>query len=367
MANLYKNSEPAETGMFATIEFAQNRKRSFWTSVGMHGVLLTAILLIQFFAIGTLQLKHYDVWMLAPPPPPRQVLEVTHWKLPTPPSPKPAVEKPIPQPRITVPKVEPVRPLEKPAPKPLPKPEIAEVPKPAPQPILPAPAPAPAPAPPPKAVKTNVFGDAPAPKPTVNLPPQQVQTGGFGDPNGARGVGRPDKPSNIASLGSFDLPVGPGAGNGTGGANGVRGVVASSGFGNGTAPAAKTARSGSSDGVHEGGFGDANSGSPGSGSSSARAQRPVTPVETPAQIVFKPKPDYTEEARRMRIEGEVLLRVLFSASGEVRVLDTVSALGHGLDDSAVRAARQIRFKPAMREGRPVDSTAVVHIVFQLAY
>ena len=80
-------------------------------------------------------------------------------------------------------------------------------------------------------VRTNVFSTGSSAKPTTNLPASQVQTGGFGDPNGIRGEGKPGKPGNIASLGSFDLPVGPGAGNGTGGVHGVKGVVASPGFG----------------------------------------------------------------------------------------------------------------------------------------
>jgi len=69
----------------------------------------------------------------------------------------------------------------------------------------------------------------------------------------------------------------------------------------------------------------------------------------------------------MKIEGEVLVRVNFTAGGEVRVLDVVRGLGHGLDENALHAAQQIKFKPAQREGQPVDSTATVHIVFQLAY
>jgi TonB family protein len=59
--------------------------------------------------------------------------------------------------------------------------------------------------------------------------------------------------------------------------------------------------------------------------------------------------------------------VVFTAGGDVRVLDVVRGLGHGLDESALRAARQIKFKPALRDGQPVDSTATVHILFQLAY
>ena len=69
----------------------------------------------------------------------------------------------------------------------------------------------------------------------------------------------------------------------------------------------------------------------------------------------------------MKLEGEVLLRVLFTATGEARVIETIRGLGHGLDESAIQAAQRIRFKPALRDGEPVDSSAIVHIVFQLAY
>jgi TonB family protein len=86
----------------------------------------------------------------------------------------------------------------------------------------------------------------------------------------------------------------------------------------------------------------------------------------PAEILSKPVPIYTEEARAKRIEGEVLLEVVLEASGKLRVLKVVRGLGHGLDDAAVHAAEQIRFKPALKDGQPSDSTAVLHIIFQLA-
>ena len=85
-----------------------------------------------------------------------------------------------------------------------------------------------------------------------------------------------------------------------------------------------------------------------------------------AQILEKPRPVYTEEARRLQIEGEVQLEVLFGASGEIHILRVIRGLGHGLDENAAHAARAIRFLPAKREGRAVDSTALVHIIFQLA-
>ncbi|MEO8048869.1 MAG: energy transducer TonB [Acidobacteriota bacterium] len=93
----------------------------------------------------------------------------------------------------------------------------------------------------------------------------------------------------------------------------------------------------------------------------------ASPITRSVEIMSKPRPVYTEEARRQRIEGEVLLEILFAASGEVRVLGTVRGLGHGLDESAITAAEAIRFRPAERLGVVTDSTAIVHIVFQLAY
>lgn len=100
---------------------------------------------------------------------------------------------------------------------------------------------------------------------------------------------------------------------------------------------------------------------------STAAPRQTTAARfTPVEIVSKPKPAYTDDARAKKIEGEVLLEMQFSASGEARVLRLMRGLGHGLDETAVAAALGIRFRPATRDGGAVDSSAVVHIVFQLA-
>ena len=87
---------------------------------------------------------------------------------------------------------------------------------------------------------------------------------------------------------------------------------------------------------------------------------------TPVEVLQKPTPTYTDEARKLHIEGEVLLEVEFGASGRLRVLRVVRGLGHGLDEAAMTAAEKIRYKPAMRQGQPVNSTATLHIVFQIA-
>ena len=91
------------------------------------------------------------------------------------------------------------------------------------------------------------------------------------------------------------------------------------------------------------------------------------PADTPIVIVEKPKPEYTAEGRNMKIEGDVVLDLVFLANGTVQMNRVVSGLGHGLDEAAVRAAQQIKFKVAKREGAPVDFPARVRIEFRLAY
>ncbi|MEZ5391631.1 MAG: TonB family protein [Bryobacterales bacterium] len=103
-----------------------------------------------------------------------------------------------------------------------------------------------------------------------------------------------------------------------------------------------------------------------------KAQRNTEPVRakartTPVQILSKPKPVYTAEARQARVEGEVVLEARFGANGSVTVLRVVSRLGHGLDEAAAAALRAMRFEPAKRGGVPVDSTLSVSVAFQLAY
>ncbi len=211
-------------------------------------------------------------------------------------------------------------------------------------------------------VKTNVFSTGSSMPPTVARTPQQVQTGGFGDPNGVPARDDNNKPVNIAQKGSFDLPSGPGYGNGTGGERGARGVVASAGFGNGVAITDNSFRS-ARGAVRPSGFGDTE---PVAKTPVQPKAAAVAPGQVPAEITSKPIPAYTDEARKLRIEGEVLLEVVFESSGKLRVLRVVQGLGHGLDDAAINAAQQIRFKPAMRDGQPADSTAMLHILFQLA-
>jgi TonB family protein len=141
-------------------------------------------------------------------------------------------------------------------------------------------------------------------------------------------------------------------------------VVASSGFGNGVAIGDNSGRVSASRGtVQQAGFGSADVPAPPTVRS--RPDEAVAKL-VPAEILSKPLPIYTDEARKLKIEGEVLLEVVLESSGRLRVVRVVHGLGHGLDDAAIKAAEQIRFKPALHDGQPADSTAVLHIIFQLA-
>ena len=209
-----------------------------------------------------------------------------------------------------------------------------------------------------KIIHTGEFGSSATP--TVNAPIQKVQTGGFGDPSGLPGQGKRAKLLS-ATLGSFDLPQGTGTGNGTGGAKETNGTIASAGFGNGIA------QPGSGDG-HKNAQGVQTAGFASQQFATTPKQRKVDAAAPTSQveILYKPKPVYTDEARRLNVEGEVLLEVMFSATGELHVNRVVRGLGHGLDEAAINATSKIKFKPAQRDGSAVDSLAIVHVVFQIA-
>ncbi len=135
--------------------------------------------------------------------------------------------------------------------------------------------------------------------------------------------------------------------------------VVNAGFSNGTGGSAN----GNGRGLIQGEFADGHP--PASKPKPNRAPTPPIPM-TAVKILAKPTPLYTPEARSKKIEGEVVLKVIFQATGNVQVLTVVKGLGFGLDESAQNAARRIQFEPAKQGGQPIDFAAVVHINFQLA-
>src|SRR5450631_1252257 len=327
-------------------------KRALATSYGL--VTLAILILINLGLIlpEKLQLTQYHVTelipmpSLRPEPAPIKVTPEVHPKL------LPAVKLPVfEQPKLIVP-----REVRRAAPQPVEAPKVVVNQFTAPQLKLVAGGARP------QLVHTGDFGGS-SQKPTVNAAVEKVQTGGFGDPNGLKGEGKQGAKLYAAQAGGFDMPVGPGQGNGSGGAKGIKGTVASADFGNGVATGGKGDGRSNGQGVATGGFGSQQVVHGGPKLAQADTGAPTTPVE----ITFKPNPVYTDEARSLKLEGEVLLEVSFSANGTLHVNRVVRGLGHGLDEAAIAAANKIRFKPALRAGQPVDSTAVVHVTFQMAY
>jgi TonB family protein len=334
-----------------------------WNRIGISAI-------VQVVAIGFVLLVpllyperiktvlHMDIVQLAqpvieipvapPPPPPKKIR-------PTPPTPKPEVVEPIKlnpqQPHIFVtqkviqPKIEKV---ETKAPELNPVLQAANINTDTNQPKRPR-----------EEVKMNNLNTGSAAPATVVAPVNKVQTGGFGDPNGVPGNGDPKKSTNINRLGSPALPGGPGYGNGTGGDKGIKGTVASTGFGNGTAnPPQGGGKKGS---VQSSGFGD----------QTVVAEAPKKKADVASgtgsvTILDKPRPEYTAEGRSLKLEGDVVLDLVFLANGTVHVNRVISGLGHGLDEAAIRAAQQIKFKPAKQDNQPVDFPARVRIEFHMA-
>jgi TonB family protein len=293
-----------------------------------------------------------------PPPPPKPPkTEVAKVKVEPPP---PPVEKPAPKvnvARFFAPRIEPPKPKVRQVEADLPKVNDTFQP-------LKMELPSNQPARPREPVKTGMMTSGSSAVPTIESKPvEKVQTGGFGDPNGVAGPSDPNKRANVGQFGNPALPGGPGYGNGSGGANGTRGIVASTGFGNGVAiPPGSGRRTGT---VQAGGFSNQNDQVI---ESPKRKLDDGAPAVEPVVILAKPKPVYSAEALKLNLEGEVLLDVVFPASGgAVQVNRIVKGLGHGLDESAERAAQQIKYKPAISNGHPVDFPAVIHIVFQIAY
>ena len=328
--------------------------RAVATSTFTQASIVVTLLLLQIIIPGSIITKvEYDVIPLAGP-----MIEI--------PKPTPVKPKIQPQPILT-PQLQPqhvAKLLFAPRPFPAPKPKpvevrTADVPKVEQAPVVPnlqVPDSEPVK---PREVKLGALGDSPA-------------GGGFGDPHGLTGYTDPSKRVNVARLGSFDSNVGPGNGSGAGnntgmGGNGGRGNgngVANSGFGNSTQFASGKSAEGPK-AVQSSGFQSAEV-TPARVKAAAKAADAPPPTES-IVILSKPNPVYTDEARRLGIEGEVLVNVVFLGSGQVKVEGISKGLGHGLDEAAIRAAQQIRFKPALQEGRAVDFPATVHIVFQIAF
>jgi TonB family protein len=345
------NYTPGRTN-FGPLPDPERSLASFITSTAINGSILVLILYIGATARQVIEQHKYEFTELivpTTPPPPPKVKVTPPPKLPPPPEP-PKIQLDV------------VRKIEMPRPKPEPKPIQMEA-KLA-MPVVKEAKPAIILAPQPKAALTAAM---PAQDKSVKPSTAPVHLGQtFGvtpNPNATR-------PATIAAIGNpYGGMQGP--------AVAPHGVVGSTGIGNGLKSGSNAGTVGkvASAGI-PGATGTAPSGSYGKVASAgipamaapvAAAPRMVAaPVSTTLEVISKPPPQYTSEARQLKVQGDVVLRVTFLATGQVVVQGVVHGLGHGLDEEARRVAQQIRFRPATRDGRPVDMTTTITITFQLA-
>ena len=207
----------------------------------------------------------------------------------------------------------------------LPKRVASPVPPARPQAAPPQPTPEP-PKPEVRVVDTPVETPAPPPPP----PPSAVQAPVKSIPaDPVESPGLPEAPPREASRGSGDRGgVGSGSGQGIGEGSG-------GGLGAGTG-------GGTGGGVYQ----------PGAG------------IDPPT-LVREVRPIYTDDARRQRIQGDVILEIVVRSDGSVGSIKVRRSLGGGLDQRAIEAVRQWRFNPARRHGTPVDVAVEVAVEFKL--
>ncbi len=360
-----------ERATFGLLPEPERRPGSFITSLVINGTILALMLYFGATAKKILDQHKYEETLLVlpskPTPPPPKV------KMPPPPK----MEE-LPRPvdvKLEAPKID----LPKPEPKPEPKPVQLEVKAP----VL-------------ESAKLKVI-EAPQPKSVLNIDAKQAvvtaqQTKNamtqaampaqdnkvkfstkpvhFGDEFGVTPNPNAKGPATVAAIGNpYGGMQGPsiaphgkvgstgfGGGSRVGSDSGVVGKVASAGI-RGNTVAAPTATTGKVASV-------AIATAP---AAPAQAPRAVTgPPPTDLVVVYKPQPQYTSEAKQLRVQGDVILRVTFAADGHVVVQGVVHGLGHGLDEEARRVAQQIRFRPPTRNGQAVDITTNITITFQLA-
>jgi TonB family protein len=127
---------------------------------------------------------------------------------------------------------------------------------------------------------------------------------------------------------------------------------------------------GSGAGIGTGSHGGVGSGNgagfgPGSGGNMGGGAYRIGGGVSPPQVVFKVEPEYSEEARKAKFQGTVVLFVVVDEKGNPRDLKVIRPLGLGLDQKAIEAVEKWRFKPGMKDGRAVPVQATIEVNFRL--
>jgi len=303
--------------LFAEAPPATRRRRRFLVivSVAAHVLLVTVVFLMPQRAQTIVDpFIPLEIVFTAPVPPIPETM-----RTPVPPQPLPKLKpKPRPEPRD-----EPPPPVPK-AQEPVPKPVVSEIQAP---PVAKIEPPRPRPV-----VRTGLLDETPAGPAIVASKTSRSLISASGFDGSATAASSPARPGRVMEAAFDSAPAASRAPRGT------EGVVRATGFGEETAAVPRK----------------------------REREKPAGVLDTEVEILAKPKPVYTHEARNLRLEGDVVLDVIFEATGGLRVLGVAQGLGHGLDEAAIDAAKKIRFNPAKRDGSPVDYTAKLRVVFRLA-
>ena len=320
---------------FGLLPEAKRSSASFLASAGINALVLVGLIVLGAMTRQVIVEQRYENTELIFPNQPRPTPKV---KVTEPPVPK--LRKPSP---VRLEKAKILMPKPKPEPKPVQLEAKVEVP------VIKAARPAVALAPQPKAAMPAQSVIKPSTMP-VHL----------GDTFGVVPNPNANRPATVAAIGNpYGGLQGP--------ATAPHGVVGSTGIGNGIRAGNGGGAGGSGSGSAYGsGRGVAAVGLPTAAASTPVLQgTPATLAFTSLEIVSKPPVQYTNEARALKIQGDVVLRVTFTAGGEVLVHGVLHSLGHGLDEEAGRVAQRIRYRPATRNGQPIDLATNITITFQL--
>ena len=83
------------------------------------------------------------------------------------------------------------------------------------------------------------------------------------------------------------------------------------------------------------------------------------------QVIHSAEPEFTDDARRADFQGSAAIQLIVDAQGNPQDIVVLRHLGMGLDEKAVEAVRQYKFRPAMYQGRPVAVQMVIELDFHL--
>jgi periplasmic protein TonB len=113
------------------------------------------------------------------------------------------------------------------------------------------------------------------------------------------------------------------------------------------------------------GPGNGNGGGPGDGGNMGGGVFRVGQGVTKPVAIFKPDPEYSEEARKAKYQGEVTLTIIVGENGQPRDIRVAKSLGMGLDEKAMEAVSRWKFRPSMKDGRAVATRISVVVAFRL--